>query len=285
VTLKPRSPQPDSSSSPLLSQSVSSSPSIQWEDAPTELTRRCTVMEIFGETDTGKTTLALTAPGPIAYIHAHEKVEGVLQQARQNGKVIRVCPFGGAFRGGPEEIQKQASAQVAILEAAFYDAFTWAKSVILDTHTEAWQLYQLAKLGTLTREGRSEKDQKLGQLVYTEINSRWNSLFKTFRVHAEAENRTNLILIGRTKDEYKKIQGKKQSTGKTISAGQKDTFSSCDVRLRTRVRRSSNDYTFSALVIKPWWNGMMRGEVFEDELMNFPQIMALIAQTDIDEWS
>ncbi len=285
MALRPKSPSSLSNNDSPSSLPSSSPVSVQWEDAPTELTRRCAMVEIFGETDTGRTTLALTAPGPIAYIHAHEKVEGVLQIQRKLGKEIKVKKFGGMLRGSVDEMQKQATEQMNILEAAYYDAYGWARSVLLDTHTEAWQIYQIAHLGTLTREGRSERDQKKGQLVYAEINAKWLSLLKAFRVHAEAENRTNLILIGQVKDEYKKIDGKNQTTGKKLSAGQKGTPLACDVRLQTRLRKSAGEYTFSAEIIKPWWNGAMRGESLEGDLMSLPLILSLITETSQEEWS
>ncbi len=52
----------------------------EWEDAPTEFTRRSVVLEIYGDTGTGRTTLALTAPGTIAVLHAAEKLEGLFQR-------------------------------------------------------------------------------------------------------------------------------------------------------------------------------------------------------------
>ena len=33
-----------------------------WEDAPYDFTRRCVCMEVYGDTDTGRSTLALTVP-------------------------------------------------------------------------------------------------------------------------------------------------------------------------------------------------------------------------------
>jgi hypothetical protein len=269
-----------SQSSPLVSSVASGK---LWEDAPLELTRRCVLKEVYGDTDTGRTTLALTAPSPIAYIHGHEKVEGVLQLAKRKGKDIKVCCFGAVFRGDNEQIQQLASSYVDRVEAAVSDAFNWAHSIVIDTHPYLWQVYQLAKLGSLTREGRSASDNKKGQLIYTEINNRWRSLMTEFRVRAGTDNRTNLILIGQTTAEYKKIEGKSQATGRTVRSGQKEVGFMCDLIVRTKRNKMTGEFT--GTIEKPWWNNAVRGLEVPQEILTFSQIMSLVSEVDESEWS
>lgn len=256
-----------------------------WEEAPTEFDLRHVCMEIYGPTDTGRSTLALTAPGPIAYFHAHEKIAGLFEKFTRTGKMIRHHKFGGVFRGSPDDIQAQAMVSVDRFEKALTDAYSWARSIVIDTHTELWEIYQLARLGTMVRNDRNEKDNKMGQLVYTEINNRWLSMLKEFRVQQPTSNKpflTNLIIIGQTKDEYKKnkITGKTESTGLAVSAGQKKVPFFCDVRVRTDYKKRENEFT--ATIEKPWWNNDVRNMELENS--SFSQIMSLITETDESEW-
>ncbi len=284
MPIKPRSLGPERSPHSPDSSSLSD----LWEDVLTQSTRRSVCMEINGDTDTGKSTLALTAPGPIAYIHAYEKLEGIIQSARRS-KDIKACKFGGMFRGDAEEVQVSASMSVERLERAISDAYKWARTIILDTHTESWTVYQLARLGSLTRAERSTKDNKRGQLVYTEINNRWNTMLKEFRIRQEnplQSQPTNLILIGQTKDEYRKSQvtGQHEATGKTIRAGQKGVGYFCDLIVRTSYDKKARE--FKATIEKPWYNNDMRGFVVSQEsgLLSFPGILGLVTETDSEEW-
>lgn len=261
---------------------------LEWRDVPEEMIRRCALVEIYGDTDTGRSTLALTGPGPIAYIHGHEKIDGLINRARQRTEV-RDIPFAGPMRGDADKVMDIAEADWSRVERHISDAYTWARTIVLDTHTVAWEIIQLARLGSLNRDERNDADQRRGQLVYAEINARWKALFSEFRAHAEEDNRTNLILIGRTKEEYKKVPGSsaRQATGKTISAGQKETGFHCDVRLRTN---RSKEGVYSATIEKPWMAGELRGmeiDSTEDSVVKLalPEIMGLITGTDPDEWS
>jgi hypothetical protein len=256
-----------------------------WEEVSTEFESRSVALMIVGDTDSGRSTLALTAPGPIAYIHSYEKVDGLINEARKT-KLIRASKFGGDLRGSSERVQDLAEAQVRKMEAAISDAYSWARSIIVDTESKAWEVHQLARLGTLEHSEKSKEDKKSGQLVYAGINNRWASMLQEYRIRAEKplqEKPTNLILICKTKDEYaKNPAGKVESTGRTIPACQKDTPFFADVRLRTRVKISQ----FSVTVEKPWWNADMRG--FElsggKDILTIPNLMSLITMTDQSEW-
>lgn len=284
MALRPRT-QPSSPPSSLISITNHDDQPL-WEDVPDDDNRRCVLMEAYGDTDTGRSTFALTAPGPIAYIHTYEKVGGLFQPIKKAGKEVRPCKVGGVMRGSTEEVMALASAAAARLEHAIADAYSWARSIILDTHTEMWQIIQLARLGSLSRDERKEKDIQKGQLVYAEINARWKSIMKHHRVQADLTNYTNLIIIGQTTEEYKKVPNShsnaKQATGRTIAAGMKETGYLCDVRLRLKRSRESE---FSAVIEKPWNAGHLRGFEVEGEQLNFADIMGMITETDASEWS
>lgn len=266
---------------PALSYSISVSTADLWEEVPDELTQRCTAMEIYGDTDTGRSTLALTAPGPIAYLHAHEKVDGLVQRVKKSGRQIKVHRFGGSFRGSPSDVQAQCTVNISRFEAAYFHAYTWARSIIIDTHNELWSIYQLARLGSLSHAQRSEKDQRKGQLIYAEINNSFLSMLKEYRVRAGdplSDRHVNLILVGQIEDEYKNHE----KTGKKVPVGQKKLGYFCDVRLSALYDKRKNE--FSAEVVKPWYNQDMRGFVAKGGVLKFSEIMSLITETDAEEW-
>lgn len=248
---------------------------IAWEEGPAEFTRRCTFVHIYGDTGTGRTTLALTAPGPIGLAHAAEKIDGIVQRAVAVKKV-RVVNFGGTFRGDAQTIADQAGPVWNRLAASWYDAIdNWASTVIMDTDTEGWELLRLARFGELNPKGRTDS-------LYGPVNAEWRSMFK----HFLTQQRCNVISIGQSKEEYidKVVQGKlvSQRTGRTIRAGQKQIPILADVVLRTG---RMDDGGFNVIVEKGWFNAHSEGMAFEGDDCNFPNIMSLITETDASEWS
>lgn len=265
-----------------------------WEEVPSVWTPRAVALTIYGDSDTGRSTLALTAPGPIAYLHGHEKVDAILERKRSEGVLIRQHKFGGNMRGTAEEIQKRAQEEIKSYEAAKSNAYTWARTIIDDTETRLWELYQLARLGSMVRAERDGKDNKQGQLIYTEINAAWGAMMQEYKdrlenpVQQDPETGnpiyTNLILICKTKDEYKKDAqtGKTGSTGRTIIASQKNTWFFSDMVIRTQRKRDR----FTGIIEKPWWNADYRDYELkgDDGELDFTYIMSMVTESDTSYW-
>ncbi len=246
-----------------------------WTDAPVTIDRNVVFMDIIGPEGSGRTTLALTAPGPIAYLHAAEKKDGIIEPFARIKK-IREFNFGGVFRGSTADASKAANAVWVNYMACFSDAFNWAKTIIVDTNTEAWELLRLARFGELNPKGRTEA-------LYGPVNAEWRSQYKQFR----KQNRTNVITIHQVKDKYvdKMVNSKLQSvnTGTTIRAGQKEIGYLADVVVRTG--RGPNR-EFLATIEKGWYNaGGTEGIELENELVTFPYIMNLITDKGEEVWS
>jgi hypothetical protein len=244
-----------------------------WDDAPTESIRRCVFIHIYGDTGTGRTSLALTAPGPIGLVHTAEKLEGVVQRyARQ--KSIKLVNFGGIFRGTPQQIADQANPVWVKMYTAWCDGMdNWARTLIMDTDTEGWEILRLARFGELNPRGRTDS-------LYGPVNAEWRSLFKRFR----SQERCNVIAIGQAKDEYidKVKDGKVTSTktGRTIRAGQKEIPYMADIVLRT----SKQDGVFACTIEKGWYNAHTEGMSLEGDDIRIPYIVSLITETDESEW-
>lgn len=256
---------------------------IAWDDAPTELERKCVFASVYGDTDTGRTTWALSAPEPIALIHAAEKIEGIVQPFARE-KEIRVFDFSVDLSKTTNVDEAAALADKAWrqLRAAWYDAFTWARTIILDTDTDAWELIRFAFFGDLKPSGgRIETN-------WGPVNAEWLSMFK----HFKHQNRANVIVISQTKDEYTKaVKGKMgERTGRTVRATQKNMGFLSEVVVR--MRRGTGG-VFTATIEKEWWNGAMFGvevdgalaEAYGRDRVDFPTVMALITDSDVAAWS
>lgn len=251
----------------------------EWEDAPTEITDRGVIMAVYGDTGTGRTTFALTAPGPVAFAHAGEKVTGIVQKAAKE-KQVKVLNFGAVLYGSPQQISDQAQPVWRKTRDGLMDALTkssWARTGIIDTHNELWELLRLAEFGELNPQGRTDA-------LYGPVNARWRSLFKWHRSQPEPRMKS-LIVIGQTREEYKDVtrNGKKESvrTGRTISAGQKEVHYMADVVVRTG---RDDDGGFLVTIEKAWYKAEYEGVQLANEDATFAKVMALITETDESEW-
>lgn len=267
-----------SSSSPV--EGGASGRRVVWEQATAEITQRNVLMEAYGDTGSGRSTFALTAPGPIAYIHASEKLEGITQVAVARGTDVRLVDFGGVFAGSEDQIAALAQEKWQLLKDAWYDALFggWARTVVLDTHTEAWELIRLAYFGALKPTG-GRVDSNYGP-----VNADWRSLFKA----ARQQDKVNAIVIGQTKDEYKKSKtgksdGMGERTGDTIRAGQKEVPYLCDAVVRTDKNVMSGE-GFWGTIEKGWFNAGVEGVALHNDMLTFPGVMAMITDMDESEW-
>lgn len=252
-----------------------------WEDAPLDFTSRSCHVNIYGDTGTGRTRLALTMPGPIALAHTNEKIDGLIQQFAREKK-IKVFNFGGSFRGSPEAISNQAQPIWSRMSNSWYDAVdNWARCVVMDTETEGWELLRLARFGELNPQGRTES-------LYGPVNAEWISHFKRHKMLPPSRV-CSIVSISQSKDEYKDVtkNGRKSSerTGNTIRAGQKGIPFAADVIIRTSKRYDREKGTvFTATVEKGWWNALSEGTEFENDDCRLPYILALITETEEEEW-
>lgn len=255
------------------STSSASTTSDGWEDAPSELEKRTVHMDIVGPEGTGRTRLALTAPGPIALINADEKIQGVVQPFVRSGKKIKVATFGFQASDDYKDTAIRASEVWSKVAGWHKDALNFARSCVVDTATESWEMLRLARFGTLKPEGRVDN-------LYGPVNAEYRSLIKKFR----GQDSTNLITIHQEKEKYKEsIQaGKKVSvaTGTMVRAGFKEMGYLADIVVQT----SKEDGKFFATITKGWFNATVEGMVLEDDDIRFSYILSLITGLDEEEF-
>lgn len=249
---------------------------VVWEDVISEVTRRHVHMEAYGDTDTGRTSFACTAPGPIALIHCSEKWEVACRFADK--KDIKMVNFWSNLTGRLEERSRRATECVDRMTNAYYEASEWAETIVLDTHNDGWTFFQFAEYGTQTPKEKS------GALAWAEINSKWLSFIKHYK-QPGLEDKCNVILIGQKKDEYKGQPPKSYRTGKTVWGGQRGIPFNCDVRVELDRDESGG---FVGTVRKSWINDAVRGIEFSGNegplALTFPAIMSLITSVDKSEW-
>lgn len=240
-----------------------------WTDAPIEFTRRVTFKLIWGETGTGRTTLALTAPGPIALLHHSEKIIGIIERFAHkigphgNGKE-GIHNFATDFKGGEDQIKKQATEELDKFRRAWEDALQWAKTLIVDTHTDLWKLVRLARFGKVAQ---------VKPIHYGPVNAEMVGFFNRFR----EQDRCNIIGIGKAGTVYVNDQ----ATDKMEQAGQKDLTYAADIVVRTLKKKGK----FSTLIEKAWMNASKEGDIVElSDEAGFGELMEYITEISADEW-
>lgn len=273
-----------------ISQRVSTivdSSSLDWEDAPTEFIPSGGILtEIWGPTGTGKTTLALQSQAPIAYLCFYEKAVGIIEEFAKI-KRIRWKKMGGVFNGSPEEIKALAEPAMRSFERFYYDAFSWAKTIIVDTHNEAWMLERLGEFGAPKPEKMDDRKKLNQKRDWAGVNGRWLSMLNMVRT----QEHTNVILIGQAEEEWKENDsGYGSKTGKMVRAGSKasdQVLLKADISLRTNkyTNKKTGDLNFTTTIYKGWGRAQeCEGMEFEDDLNRLPTIYSMITGTEEDFW-
>lgn len=245
-------------------------------DAPTEFTKRHVFMLVYGDTGTGRTTFALTAPGPILLMHSAEKIDGVVEPFARE-KEIKLFNFGEVYppEATGDQVKAAAAAKWSQMKAVWVHGLENFRTVIIDTETDAWELVRNAYFGDVKPTG-GRLEQNWGP-----VNADWKSMFKQFKSQTGA----NLIVISQTEDEYKENdKGFSNKTGRTVRKGQKSIPFMVDVAVRTDTKERRRDTVYRSTIEKPWGNGPLKGESYEDQLSTFPVVMSEITESDVDEW-
>lgn len=276
--------------------------------APTKPEREFVYMLIHGLTDTGKTTLAFTAPGPLCYIHCSSKREGIIQIAndrhiKQFGYPIQTYDFSfpkPPHRRGEysllEDVESAATEKWLGFSAIFDEAFTYARTIIIDTEYSLYQLDRYAHFGALSPNfsyERAKNGNADRRALWGPVNNQWYIHLRQ-AVKSQSRQKTNVILITHSRDEYRTTKKRKggrvilndEKTGNYLPDSQSRIPYWVDTRIETRiVPMSSGNDKYYATIRKPWWNSSL-GRDTELDITNsktsFEDIMFTI--TDNLEW-
>lgn len=133
----------------------------------------------------GKTHFGLTAPGPIAYFNIDKGDEGVTDKFAGQKEIFNFSmnvPTGEKMQEIAEEMW---DAFVPAYDAALDDA----RSIVIDTASELWEILRIAKFGKL---------REIMPYMYTPVNAEFRNLFHK----AKESVGTNVIFLHRLKAEY-----------------------------------------------------------------------------------
>jgi len=233
------------------------------------------IMSVSALEKQGKTHFALTAPGPIVFLDFDIGCEGVIHKFLSQKEILL-----------PSEGQKKDSAtfQVPIIAGQPIDinkcTVLWerfkklycgalqsdgARTVIVDTATDAWELLRLAKFGKLTQVMPHQ---------YGSVNAEYRELIRM----AYGFNK-NVILLHKMKPQY--LNDKR--TGKYERSGFNDT--GFLVQMNTELFHDEDG--FNIRIIDCRQNMDIADEVFTgNDLCNFPFVASMaIDGTSPDDWT
>jgi hypothetical protein len=249
-----------------------------WEDLPsTPSLNRGIFIDIIGMEGTGKSTFALTLPGPIAYVDIDQSVD---RAKRTEGTKVRVIRVNYALTVGMSNEEVSKACRPAWNKAA--ESLTeaigdWASSAVIDTGTEAWELKRLSSFGTLNPSGN-----RMDRL-YGPVNASFRLMLRT----VYRTNKKHLVIVHQMYDEYmdKMRDGKVQSvrTGNKVPRGFKEVGYMSDVQIKTF--KEDGEFKAEIITCKVPPNGpSLEGVILEDDQCNFATVMSMATDTELEEW-
>jgi hypothetical protein len=217
----------------------------------TELTPRL-IMSLCGLEKTGKTHLALSAPGPISYLSLDFGDEGVIEKFVPNKKIYKAEFKIPAARGkgkDREGMKDQAEEIWEDFKEKYLFSLLNARTVIVDTETEAWELIRLARFG---------KVDQVKPIHYGPVNRE----YKETMIKAAYEANANVILLQRLKKEW--LNDK--ATGNYEQAGNSGIPFDVQVNARTYI---DTDGRFALYIDNCRQNALLRGTSLSQEECEF----------------
>jgi hypothetical protein len=174
-----------------------------------EAVKRRLIMAIDGREKSGKSHFALSGPEPIAVINLDIGLDGVVQKWQDDKEVwvqdIKV-DIQGLKELTPQAAANEADRAFSAVVKAYKAVLGEARTIIYDNATEIWELLRMARFGKLDH---------VKPHHYAPVNAEYRDLLRM----AYDQDRTNLILLHKMKDEY--VDDKR--TGAVKRAGFADT--------------------------------------------------------------
>ena len=220
------------------------------------------VCSIEGRGGHGKSHWACGAPGPIAFMDLDFNSSPVRQKFIDNGKEIWYAKYT-ISSSARRKIPTFATAAVRTwnqFQDDYFKALEQARTVVVDTASEAWELCRLAHF--LPEWGRIEK---IKSHHYTPLNSNFRNLLR-----AGYESDCNVVLTHKVKKQYK---GENWS-GKWERAGFGDIEFVCQVNLAAFLDERSKE--FKLQILKCTQNPSLVGEVLEAPMNTFSAVAQMV---------
>jgi len=243
--------------------------------------KRRMIVSIEGDWGTGKTDLALTAPGPIAFFKFDLNAADTLAKWA-NQKAIYKREYDIPDSNDPKAQDKaEVVMRTFVADYAASLGSSQIRTVIWDTATEIWEQTRLAAFGRLSN---------VMPHHYVQVNNGFRSL-----IRAAYDSDTNLVMVHRLKDEwvnYTDSQGKEKGkrTGRKERAGFGDLGFACQVMVQTFFNPENVDSPFQVKVLKCTQNPIIThrvyGQIADMRMNSFPVLATdVFPGSELEEWS
>jgi len=264
---------------------------MQWITTPEDCPIDPLMVSIYGDSYTGRTQLALTAPKPLVLLYTDLNTTRVVRPFMVGTAIglddnphpaISMANYSTAAVGfSPDAIGKAAVATIDNFYSAFLEVLPWAKSIMIDLDSDLWLYYRYKYFGTEKPPGGEGKGSQRDK--WAGINGEWRTFLDAWkRAHGP-----HLILVGKERKEYgKNAEGHDEPTGAMIHAGQPDTYYNCSVQLRTTrtevIVANTPKSFFKSIIVKSDNNVALCGTVVDNAIL--PEVLAMIYNTDQENW-
>jgi hypothetical protein len=222
------------------------------------------ILSVEGLEGCGKTRFALTAPGPIAFLNFDYGLEGVVESFQQAKPIyVATVKLDFAGSGKREEIIKAAESELAKVETNYQTALKQARTIIIDTGSELWELLRLAAFGKLD---------KVMPHQYAEVNQQMTRLIKL-----AYDSEANLIITHRLKEQW--VNDKK--TGLYEFSGMKDV----PFLVQAHARMWNGEDGYHLRVGKCRQNATVVGLELTNGMITFPTLAQFVfPDSEAKEW-
>jgi len=231
------------------------------------------ILAVDGAPGSGKTRLALTAPGPIGFLNLDVGLDGVIQQF-QDDKDIYFPGDGTPYILPdflPGEVSEQRMGQQAkpLWEQFCKDFVQTCKTMrtgVVDTASEAYELSRLSHFGKL---------EQVKARYYGAVNQEWRTLMR----NATHGSTANIIMLHHVKDEYLNDA----RTGNKIRSGWGGMEGAAFVSVRLAGPPQQSEFTCT--ITKCRQNASLVGMTLEGDDITFPMLgQAVFPDTEAEDW-
>ncbi len=217
------------------------------------------IFRSYGPEKVGKNHFGFTAPGPIAVLSFDIGLEGTVEKFLREGKDIRYVEYEFAKNDCSQEAAQVMRDQFM---EDYGKALKVARTIIIDTETELWDLWRYAEFG-INKQGVSTDAPK----DYVKLNSNYRDF-----IQQAFDEGVNLQLIQKVKERWKTNEkGSPVPSGVFEPSGFKEAGYIVQASLRHTWDRENG---FGVEVINCRQNMGLAGETFYNT--SFPEIATMV---------
>lgn len=231
--------------------------------------KRRLILSVEGMAGKGKSTLALSAPGPIALFDFDTGLEGILEKFLAEGKEVLVPEQ--SMKHSDTDDPKEWEEMWKRFAKSYADALVCPdiRTVIVDTATEAWELKRLAAFGQLSQ-------------VMPHQYGLPNAVFRRL-IKAAYDSDKNLILLHKLKPRY--VNDKRTNEYDMSGFSDMPYIVQVVVRVFRHRMNDDGDSDFGMTIRKCRPNAQLEDTKLLEPMSTFPFLAAeVFPDTDLEDW-